>query len=370
MTILANYMHMGTQEKEPEELLQLSSDTESVLKEHNLRPLWEVEDDFGTVYDDLQADVWRWEDIQTAIDHIEDDVPIAELPPGFQRRVTVPINTGMDNAVSNTIYIGIQTVSPGETAPSHRHGANALRFTIDGNEDMKTVVAGEEFPMRDNDLVTTPQWEWHDHVNDSDETAAWLDVLDLPLVLDSLNSSNIFENHELERQPVTKTEGYWDSQYGRGRPFESTKEREIPGPFEGNREPTPPYRFGWEETLETLYQRADNDEPDPYDGYSISYVNPARGDPPLFPTMSFRAQLLNEGPTEAHFHNSTEVYFVIEGDGATHVDGEALEWGERDIFVVPPDAPHHHEPDDEAILLGISDRPVFEAFNFYAEASV
>ena len=99
MTILANYMHMGTQEKEPEELLQLSSDTESVLKEHNLRPLWEVEDDFGTVYDDLQADVWRWEDIQTAIDHIEDDVPIAELPPGFQRRVTVPINTGMDNAV-------------------------------------------------------------------------------------------------------------------------------------------------------------------------------------------------------------------------------------------------------------------------------
>ncbi|MFB6173669.1 MAG: cupin domain-containing protein [Halobacteriales archaeon] len=358
---------MGAQETEdPEELLSLSSETRSILEENRLRPLWEVEDDFGHVYDDLTPEVWHWEDLQAAIDGIESDVPIADLPPGFQRRVTVPINAGMDNAVSNTIYVGVQTVSPGETAPSHRHGANALRFTIDGHEEMKTVVAGEEFPMRDNDLVTTPQWEWHDHVNDSDETAAWLDVLDLPLILDSLNATNVFENHELERQPVTKTEGYWDSQYGRARPEDD--DGGIPGPFDGNKEPTPPFRFGWEDTLETLRQRADNDRPDPYDGYSVAYVNPATGEPPLFPTMSFRAQLLNEGPTDAHFHNATEVFFVIEGSGATHVDGEALAWGERDIFVVPPDQPHHHEPDDEAILLGITDRPVFEAFNFYTEA--
>ena len=359
---------MGTQEQDPEELLSMSSETREILEEHRLRPLWEVEDDFGNVFDDLQADIWKWDDIKTAIDHIEQDVPIADLPPGFQRRVAVPINASLGNAISNTIYVGVQTVSPGETAPSHRHGANALRFTIDGHEEMKTVVAGEEFPMRDNDLITTPQWEWHDHVNDSDKTVAWLDVLDLPLVLDSMNSSNVFENHELERQPVTKSQGYWESQYGRGRP-EDKVDGEIPGPFEGIRDPTPPYRFGWSDTLETLHQRADNDEPDPYDGYSVSYVNPATGKPPLFPTMSFRAQLLNEGPTDAHFHNSTEVFFVIEGEGATHVEDEALEWSEQDIFVVPPDATHHHEPDDEAILLGITNRPVFEAFNFYTEAS-
>ena len=354
--------------QEPEELLELSSDTRSILDEHGLRPLWEVEEDFGHVFDDLQPDIWKWADMKAAIDHIEEDVPIADLPPGFQRRVTVPINTGMNNAISNTIYVGVQTVSPGETAPSHRHGANALRFTIDGHEDMKTVVAGEEFPMLDNDLVTTPQWEWHDRVNDSDKTVAWLDVLDLPLILDSLNSSNVFENHVLERQPVTKTEGYWDSQYGRTRPANETRDGSIPGPFEGVREPTPPYRFRWEDTLETLRQREENDQLDPHDGYSLAYVNPATGHPPLFPTMSFRAQLLNDGPTDPHFHNATEVFFVIEGSGATHVDGEALEWGKWDIFVVPPGAPHHHDPDDEAILLAITDRPVFEAFNFYAEA--
>ena len=349
-------------------MLELSSGTQSLLDEHGLRPLWDVEDDMGHTLDDLQPDIWKWEDIEAVIDGIEEDVPIADLPPGFQRRVAVPINTGFGNAISNTIYVGVQTVSPGETAPSHRHGANALRFTIDGDEDMKTVVAGEEFPMEDGDLITTPQWEWHDHVNDSDETAAWLDVLDLPLILDSLNRANVFENHELERQPVTKTQGYWDSQYGRGRPEDAKKDKSIPGPFEGEKEATPPYRFGWEEMLESLEQRAENDDPDPNDGYSLAYVNPATGEPPLFPTMSFRAQLMHEA-TDPHFHNATEVFFAVEGSGATHVGDDVLEWGERDIFVVPPDEIHHHEPDDEeAVLLGITDRPVLEAFNFYAEA--
>ncbi|WP_424009312.1 gentisate 1,2-dioxygenase [Haloferax denitrificans] len=354
-------------EQEPKELLEMSTDTERLLEENDLRPLWEVEKDFGNQFGGFEADIWKWEDIQASIDAIERDVPIADLPPGFQRRVAVPVNTGYRNAISNTIYVGVQTVSPGETAPAHRHGANALRFTIDGSEDMKTVVAGEEFPMRDNDLITTPQWEWHDHVNDGDETAAWLDVLDLPLVLDSLNARNTFENHELDRQPVTKSQGYWESQYGRARPFEDTKEDGIPGPFEGNCAATPPYRFSWKDTLQTLRQRADNDDPDPHDGYSLSYVNPATGQPPLFPTMSFRAQLLQE-ETDPHFHNAVDAYFVIEGEGATHVGDDVLEWSERDIFVIPPDEIHHHDPDGEAILLGMTDRPVFEAFNFYAEA--
>ncbi|MFP9193980.1 cupin domain-containing protein [Natrialbaceae archaeon A-CW1-1] len=354
--------------QDPKEQIELTSETRELLKEQSLRPLWEVEETLGHVYDDLEANIWKWDDIKQAIDHIEEDVPIEDLPPGFQRRVAVPINAGMENAISNTIYVGVQTVSPGETAPSHRHGANALRFTIDGHEDMKTVVAGEEFPMENNDLITTPQWEWHDHINDSDKTAMWLDVLDLPLILDSLNSSNVFENHELERQPVTKTHGYWNSQYGRARPASESNNSGIPGPFEGVCEPTPPYRFGWAETLETLRHYAGNSNPDPYDGYSMTYINPKTGKPPLFPTMSFRSQLLTE-TTAAHFHNATEVFFVIEGEGATHVDSVTLEWEQWDIFVVPPDEPHHHDPNGEAILLGMTDRPVFEAFNFYAEAA-
>ena len=357
-------------QRDPEELLELSPETRRVLERSGLRPLWEIEEDFGTVFEDMAPGVWKWSDVKEAIDHIEEDVPIAELPPGFRRRVTVPVNASYGNAISNTIYVGVQTVSPGETAPSHRHGANALRFTIDGHEDMKTVVAGEEFPMLDNDLVTTPQWEWHDHVNGSDKTVAWLDVLDLPLIFDSLNAENVFENHELERQPVTKTEGYWDSQYGRLRPTEEEWDGDIPGPFDGIRPPTPPYRFRWKDCLATLRQKEDNDDPDPFDGYSMSYVNPNSGRRPLFPTMDFRAQAMNDGPTDAHKHNATEVFFVIDGAGTTHVEDEALAWTDNDIFVVPPGMGHHHEPEGEAILLAITDRPVFEAFNFYTEVAV
>jgi gentisate 1,2-dioxygenase len=65
----------------------------------------------------------------------------------------------------------------------------------------------------------------------------------------------------------------------------------------------------------------------------------------------------------------TEVFFVIEGEGATHVGDKALEWGKWDTFIVPPDEIHHHEPDGEATLLAMTDRPVYEAFNLYAEAT-
>ena len=32
--------------------------------------------------------------------------------------------------------------------------------------------------------------------------------------------------------------------------------------------------------------------------------------------------------TDPYFHNATEVYFVIEGEGATHVGDEDLAWSQ------------------------------------------
>ncbi|MDY6765440.1 MAG: cupin domain-containing protein [Halobacteria archaeon] len=350
--------------------VNLSPETRQVLEENHLSPLWELEEnEFGTEREDLEPDVWEWGNIKEAIDLIERDVPIKDLPPGFRRRVTVPVNPKYPGSISHTIYVGVQTVSPGETAPSHRHGANALRFTIDGHEEMKTVVGGEEFPMKDNDLITTPQWEWHDHTNDSDENVAWLDVLDLPLVFNSLNVGNVFEEHDDERQNVDKPQGYYESQFGTLRSTNASN-GDIPGPFEGEREPTPPYRFKWTDCYETLEYAAENNEDahDPYDGVSMDYVNPATGEKPLFPTFGVRAQML-DGSTEAHKHNSTEIYYVIEGEGATRAGDETLDWSERDIFVVPPNTFHNHEADDEAVLLAFTDRPILESINFYYETS-
>lgn len=370
--------------------VSLSSETRTVLDRHNLRPLWELEEEeFGEERTDLEPEVWEWTAIRDAIDRIEQDVPVEDLPPGFQRRVAVPVNPAYPGSVSHTIYVGVQTVSPGETAPAHRHGANALRFTISGNEDLRTVVGGEAFPMLDNDLVTTPQWEWHDHHNAGEETAAWLDVLDLPLVFDSLNVGNVFEDHGDERQTVDRPEGFYESQYGTLSPSGGRSGRDgrdggdggdggdgrdgrdadsIPGPFEGTREPTPPYRFGWADVEETLENAREVGELDPYDGVAMDYVNPATGRPPLFPTFGVRAQLV-ESATDAHRHNATEVYYVADGEGATHVGDRTLEWGDRDLFVVPANTAHNHEPDGEATLLALTDEPLLRGINFYHEVA-
>lgn len=352
-------------------VVELSRETRDTLERHNLSPLWEVEEnELGRTRTDLEPGVWKWEDMEQAIRMIEADVAIEDLPPGFRRRVTVPVNMSYGAAISFTIYVGVQTVSPGEEAVAHRHGANALRFAIDGNEEMKTAVGGEEFPMLEHDLVTTPQWEWHGHVNDSNEEVAWLDVLDLPLVLDALNVGTVFEEHQEGRQTVDKPRGYHAAKYGEVR-SRSDSNGEIPGPFSGLRTPTPPYRFRWHNIAEALeYAEASEDGSDPYDGIAVEYANPARGAGPLFPTFDVRAQRLRGGEaTEAHRHNATEVYFVIAGSGETVVSDGVLEWSDRDIFVVPPNASHHHNPDGDATFLVLSDRALLEAINFYHETA-
>lgn len=340
----------------------LSTRTRKTLDQHNLNPLWEIEEEeLGQTRGKLEAEIWKWENIQTAVDQMVEDIPQRS-----SQLVVVPVNPSYDAAISQTIYVGIQTVLPGETAQPHRHGGNVLRFSIDGDSEMKTVVGGEEFPMCDRDLITTPQWEWHGHANESDKKAIWLDVLDMPFILDGLNINNVFEAHDDNQQTINRPGGYYESQYSE---FQPTKNSKIPGPFEGIREPTPPYRFSWSALSNALEDAENNEEAhQPHDGVVLEYTNPAQGDGPLFPTFGVRAQrLISNKPTSAHKHNATEVYYVIEGNGQTVVESNELNWSKRDIFVVPPSQTHYHISNEDSTLLNMTDRPLLEAINFYHE---
>ena len=42
--------------------------------------------------------------------------------------------------------------------------------------------------MEEGDLITTPNWTWHDHYNGSDESVIWLDGLDVRLLAVRLQS--------------------------------------------------------------------------------------------------------------------------------------------------------------------------------------
>lgn len=343
--------------------IELSTETQEILDRHNLRTIRQIEKtEITRDRDGLKTDIWRWKDIQTAIKRIVDD-----MPPECNRPVIVPVNSSYEASLSHTIYVGVRTILPSETNPAHRHGGNAMRFTIDGDVEMKTNVGGEEFPMQANDLITIPQWRWHGHINEADNEVTWLEIHDTPLLIDALNKENPFEDNNGEQQTIDKPVGYYNSLYGETRT--TTENGGIPGPFDGYRKPTPPYRFDWTDMSRALnYAEKNQDTHSPYDGVTLEYTNPARGAGPLFPTFGVNVQrLLNGEATRAHSHNAIEVNYVIEGKGQSVVGDSEMDWSGRDIFIIPPNQTHQHNPDADATLLNLSNRPLLEAINFYQE---
>jgi gentisate 1,2-dioxygenase/1-hydroxy-2-naphthoate dioxygenase len=64
------------------------------------------------------------------------------------------------------------------------------------------------------------------------------------------------------------------------------------------------------------------------------------------------------------------VYYVVEGQGATVVGDEELEWSVGDSFVVPNWMWHSHanrSGDTPAVLFSATDAPALEALGMYRE---
>jgi gentisate 1,2-dioxygenase len=108
----------------------------------------------------------------------------------------------------------------------------------------------------------------------------------------------------------------------------------------------------------------------PYDGIVVEYTDPVSGDS-VVPTMSFRAQMLRAGEsTRTHRHPSQTVHCVFDGKGYTEVDGERLEWGRNDFFVIPGWMWHRHvnlDAHNPAFIYSVTDRPIHDKLGFYRE---
>ena len=96
-----------------------------------------------------------------------------------ERRVLILENPALpgSSAVVPSLYAGLQLILPGEIAPCHRHTQSALRFVLEG-DGAYTAVDGERAVMRPFDLILTPNWQWHDHGNETRERMIWLDGLE------------------------------------------------------------------------------------------------------------------------------------------------------------------------------------------------
>ena len=102
-----------------------------------------------------------------------------------ERRVLILENPGLrgESSITTSLYVGIQSVMPGEIAPAHRHSQSAIRLILDGGgPGAYTSVNGERTTMNYGDLILTPPNHWHDHGNTSDKPVIWMDGLDIPTV--------------------------------------------------------------------------------------------------------------------------------------------------------------------------------------------
>ncbi len=299
---------------------------------------------------------WKWERVYPLL---EEAVSVVNMDRASERRVLVLTNPGLPSGTTLTLNGCLQILCSGESAPTHRHSASAIRFIIKGNGAC-TVVDGEKIPMKEGDLILTPTMMWHEHSNETSGPVVWFDGLDAPFV-DMLNLS-FFDPYPDGKQPITKPDSY------------TTKRITMAGLRPAGSRPDAnfglPFIYRWEETSQALTRLAALEgEGDHYDGVVLDFVNPISGGPTL-PSLGCQIQLLRTGEkTRVHRHTSSAVYLVFRGSGYTVANNQRMEWTQGDTFVLPAWAWHQfgNPTSKEAVLFSINDKPILEPHGLYRE---
>jgi gentisate 1,2-dioxygenase len=259
-----------------------------------------------------------------------------------------------ESKATNTLFAGIQMILPGEVAPAHRHVAAAIRFVLDG-EGAYTAVDGEKAFMSPGDFVITANWAPHDHGNTSKKPMLWLDVLDFPAI--NFFETSFAENFDEPTLETTRQNGDSLSLYGSG----------VLPDGKWDKTYTPVINYTYARTRPIVERMLKAGEIDKRHGARVHYANPVTGGPVL-PTMGAWLAMFPKGfKGEPYRATDGTIFVCVEGHGSTSVDGEALEWGPNDVFVVPPWKRYSHNASKETVLFSISDRPAQQALGIWRE---
>ena len=270
-----------------------------------------------------------------------------------ERRVLVLSDPGRGVGAmqaTSSIYLGMQLLLPGESAPAHRHTPSAVRIVVEGSGGY-TVVDGERLPMEEGDLVLTPGGEWHDHGHDGTDPVIWLDALDLPLFV-------YFEGSYAIEGPL---------QMQNNRPDASEVEYTAAGLVPSRQSGITPrrypmMRYPWAQTEKALRQMA------AYGGTAeVDFVNPETGEDVL-PTLGFTAMMLQAGQQDAPpLRSASCAFHVVSGSGQTQIDGKTISWGPKDTFTAPVFSKLTHKATQDSFLIRIHDRPLQTKLGYYEE---
>lgn len=302
---------------------------------------------------------WRWLDLMALARRAGDLVPVGR---GGERRAVALANPGLGGApyATPTLWAAIQYLNPHEDAPVHRHTQNAFRFVVEG-EGVWTSVGGDPVAMCRGDLLLTPGWRWHGHLNTSDEPMAWIDGLDIPLVrhLDT----GFFEDGP------EHVEGTSTPQRSRAeRLWAHPGLRPVSQPAPTVSSPIAAYRFAHTDAaLDDQLALEDEGHPGVAGpGHAaVRYTNPTTGGDVL-PTLRAEFHRLRAGATIPTVRETgSSVYQVFDGYGTARVGDQEWEVGPGDLFVTPSWAPLTVAARTRLDLFRFSDAPVIEALHAF-----
>ncbi len=297
---------------------------------------------------------WRFAEVKAAMVEAGGLITAKEA----ERRVLVLENPGLrgQSKITTDLYAGVQMVLPGEVAPAHRHTQTALRFVLEG-DGAHTVVNGERTDMHEGDFIITPPMAWHDHGNDSKAPMYWLDGLDIPVV--QFLDASFAEHMGEDAQKITRKPEDSAARYGANM---------LPVDHARRVRYSPIFNYPYARTREALERMKQQDEWETCHGLKMRYANPETGGHATA-TMGTFMQLLPAGfRTAAYRSTDATVFTPIEGRGRTHIGEDfTVEWGPKDVFVVPSWRRVRHEAEEESVLFSFSDRPIQEALGLFRE---
>lgn len=257
-----------------------------------------------------------------------------------ERRNLILFNPAEGNTYGTvrTLVAAYQMILPGEWARVHRHTPNALRLILDAEPGTYTEVDGENIAMMPGDVLLTPNWSTHGHGNHSKAAAYWLDFLDAPLVhlLEPMFFEVAGEEDEGEAAPSGAAQN--------------------PAPARADHT----FVFTRADTRRRLAEAT----PDPAGPFGTQIE---LGHPALATTALFMMALRPGVRTAPYRTTANNIFAVVEGEGATTVDGERFEWCRGDVIAAPAWRAHWHEASDDAILFRVTDEPVMQRFGWWRE---
>ncbi len=292
---------------------------------------------------------WAWQTMQPLIERAVRECSMADA----ERRVLMLVNPAFGGEVTTTtnLFGGLQILEPGESARPHRHTLAALRFIMDGYGGA-TVVNGKRCPMHEGDLILTPAWCWHEHVNDGHRRVVWFDGLDLPLArhLDA-TFYEAGEARDVPRDMGTLPDEAlnWSGL--------------LPAAYTAPQY-SPLFRYSWMDAhsaLAALPPAADGSR-------MLRYVSPATGRAVL-PTLDcYLLGLAGQSATRAQRSMHNAICVVVEGEGVSQIGDRRIEWARRDVFTVPHwNWVSHKAAKGGATLFMMTDRELIRRMGYLRE---